>query len=117
MSRESQIPEKYEDIIRHYGAPNKMVADNAVICTDKRWAIINRKYFIEAGLSVPHHQHQNCTEGEGGSMNFRLLKLLHNTSHASLKNWCYARELLYQVGCYLSKSSLDGRTASDVIIG
>ena len=36
MSRESQAPEKYEDIIRHYGEPNKTVTDNAIVCTGKR---------------------------------------------------------------------------------
>ena len=31
MSRESQALEKHEDIIRHYGAPSKIVTDNAVV--------------------------------------------------------------------------------------
>jgi len=46
MSKEKQAPEKYEDIIRHYGAPNKTVTDNATVCTGKRWIKINRKYCI-----------------------------------------------------------------------
>ena len=117
MSRESQAPEKYEDIIRHYGAPNKTVTDNARVCTGKRWTKINRKYCIETGLSVPHHQNQNYAEGEGGNMKFRILKLFHNTPHAPLPYWCYAMEFLDQVGCYLSKPSLDGRTASETLVG
>ena len=37
MRRESQAPEIYEDVIRHIGAPNKTVTDNAIVCTGKRW--------------------------------------------------------------------------------
>ena len=36
MRRESQAPGMYKDIIREYGAPNKMVTDNAKVCTGKR---------------------------------------------------------------------------------
>ena len=50
-------------------------------------------------------------------MKFRLLKLFHNTPHAPLSYWCYGMEYLDQVGCYLSKTSLDGRTASEKIVG
>ena len=46
MSRDSQAPEKYEDIIRHYSVSNKTVIDDAVVCTGRRWTKINRKYCI-----------------------------------------------------------------------
>ena len=59
MSRERQALEKYEDIIRHYGAPNRAITDNAKVYTGKWWTKINHKYCIETGLSVPHHQHHN----------------------------------------------------------
>ena len=117
MSRKSQAPEKYEDVIRHYGAPNKTVTDNAKECMGIRWTTVNRKYCIETGLTVPHHQHQNFAEGEGGNMKYRVLKLLHNTPHAPISYWCYALEFLDQVGCYLSKSNLDGRTSSEKLSG
>ena len=117
MSRESQDPEKYVDIIRHYGAPNKTVTENVVVCTGKRWTRTNRKFCIENGLSTPHHRHRKFAGGEDGNMKFRLLKLYHNTPYAPLIYWCYTMELLNQLGCYLSKSSLDGRTASEIMIG
>ena len=43
MKTEAEAPDKYEDSIRHYGAPNKCVTDNAKVCTGKRWTAINRK--------------------------------------------------------------------------
>ena len=106
MKREAQAPEMYEDIIRQYGAPNKCVTDNAKVCKGKRWISVNRRYCIETGLSVPHHQHQNYAEGEGGNLKHRLLKLFHNTPHAPIQYWCYGLEFLDQVGCCLSKQSL-----------
>ena len=89
MKREAQAPEMYEDIIRQYGAPNKCVTDNAKVCLGKRWTSINRRFCIETGLSVPHHQHQNYAEGEGGNLKFKLLKLFHYTPHALIQYWCY----------------------------
>ena len=117
MKREAQAPEMYEDIIRQYGAPNKCVTDNAKVCKGKRWTSINRWFCIETGLSVPHHQHQNYAEGEGGNLKFRLLKLFHHTPHAPIQYWCYGLEFLDQVGCYLSKPSLNGRCSSEKVFG
>ena len=85
MRRESQAPEMYEDIIREYGASNKTVTDNAKVCIDKWWTPINRMFCIETGLSVSHHQHQNYSEGEGGNLRFKILKLIHNAPHAPLQ--------------------------------
>ena len=73
MKREVEAPEQYEDIIRHYSAPNKCVTDNAKVCTGNRWTAINSRYRIETGLPVPHHQHQNYAKGEGGNLKLRLL--------------------------------------------
>ena len=117
MRREAQAPEMYEDIIREHGAPNKTVTDNAKVCTGKRWTTINRRFCIETGLSVPHHQHQNYSEGEGGNLKFRLLKLFHNTPHAPLQYWCFGAEYLDQIGCYLSKATLGGRCSSEKLMG
>ena len=66
MRREAQAPEIYEDYIRTVGAPNKTVTDNAKVLTGNRWTYINHKYCIETDLMVPHHQHQNYSEGVGG---------------------------------------------------
>lgn len=97
VSRESQAPEKYEDIIRHIGAANKTVTDNARICTGKRWTSVNRKYCIDTDLSVPYHQHQNYAEGEGGNMKFRILKLFHNAPmlhcHIGVMPWSFWTKL------------------------
>ena len=117
MKREAEAPEQYEDIIRTYGAPNKCVTDNAKVCTGKRWTAINRKFCIETGLSVPHHQHQNYAEGEGGNLKLRLLKLMHHTPHAPIECWCYGLQFLDQVGCCLSKQTLQGRTSSEKVWG
>ena len=84
MTRKSHASEKYKDIVKHYGAPNKTVTENTRECTDIRWTSINRKYYIETGLIVSHYQHQNFAEGEGGNMKYRVRKLLHNTPHAPI---------------------------------
>ena len=68
MRRESQAPEAYEDVIRFIGAPKKTITDNAKTLTGSRWTNINRKYCIKTGLTVPHHQHQNYSEREGGTL-------------------------------------------------
>ena len=84
MCRESQVPETYGDIIKEHGAHNKTVTNNDKVCTGKRWTSINHMFCIETGLSVPHHQHQHYSEGGGGNLKIRILKLFHNTSHAPL---------------------------------
>ena len=84
MSKESQAPEKYEDIIRYIGAPNKTITDNAQVCTGKRCTTVNRKYCIDTGLTVQHHQHQHFAKREGGNIKFKLLNWFHNTPLCSL---------------------------------
>ena len=93
MRREAEAPGAYEDFIREIGAPNKTVTDNAKVLTGNRWVSINRRYCIESGLSVPHHQHQNYAENCGGNFKLALLRLLHFTPAAPLSYWCYASEL------------------------
>ena len=72
MRHEAMAPEAYTDVIREHGVPNKTVTDNAQVLTGTRWTTINRKYCIETGLTVPHHQHQNYCEGQGGNFKFAL---------------------------------------------
>ena len=117
LRKESQAPEAYEDVIRSIGAPNKTVTDNAKVCKSSKWVTINRRFCIETGLTVPHHQHQNYSEREGGAFKFRILKLFHNTPHAPIQYWCYAAEFLDQVGSYLSKETLKGRCAQEKLLG
>ena len=64
-------------------------------CSDERPLI------ADTVLSVLHHQHQNYSEGDVGSLKFKLLKLFHNTPYAPIKYWFYGSELLDQVAIYL----------------
>ena len=75
-------PDAYLGVICEHGALNKTITDNAHLLTRTRWTDINRQYYIATGLTVPHHQHQNYSEGQGGNFKFALQKLLHNTPHA-----------------------------------
>jgi len=117
MRREAQAPKAYEDLICEHGAPNRTVTDNAKVLTGHKWTSINRRYCIESGFTVPHHQHQNYSEGEGGNFKFAMLKLMHNTKHAPLSYWCFAANFLDKVCRFLSKQSLDGRCRSEMING
>ena len=117
MKREADAPTAYENVIRHIGAPNKMVTDNAQVLTGVRWNDINRKYCIATGLTVPHHQHQNFCEGAGGNLKHALLKLFHNTPHAPLSYWCFGLSYLDKTRRYLSKSALQGRCGFEMIHG
>ena len=100
-------PEAYLDVIREHRAPNKTVTDNAQVLTSNRWTNINRQYCIATGLTVPHHQHQNYSEGQGGNFKFALQKLLHNTPHAPIGYWCYAATFLDKARRFLSKALLN----------
>lgn len=80
----------YEDIIQEFGALNRTVFDNAKTLNGKQWTTINPCYScIESGNTVPHHQHQNYSEGEGSNF-----KLFHNTLHAPIEYWCYGASFL-----------------------
>jgi hypothetical protein len=94
IKKEANVPEAYEDLIKSIGAPNKTVTDNASNLTGVIWTNINRKYCIETGLTVPHHQHQNYSKGIGGNFKFAVLKLLHNKPHIQLYYWCFAAKFL-----------------------
>ena len=72
MRRGSQVPEKYEDISMHYDVPNEMVTYNTRVYTGEWWVSINRIFYIETGLLVPHRQHQNYAKGEGDRCNLKL---------------------------------------------
>ena len=117
MKREACAPTAYEDLIRSIGAPNKTVTDNASVLTGVTWTNINRKYCIETGLTVPHHQHQNYSEGVGGNFKFAVLKLLHNTPHAPLSYWCYAANFLDKTRRFLSQPKLGGKSGFEMIKG
>ena len=117
MRRKSQAPETYEDVIRHHGAPNRTVTDNAKELIGHKWTSINRKYCIESGFTVPHHQHQNYAEGQGGNFKLRLIKLFHHTPHAPIAYWCYAASFLDTIGRFLSTASLNGRSSHETVHG
>ena len=117
MKRESEAPAAYEDVIRSIGAPNKMVTDNAKVCTGIKWTTISRRFCIESGLSVPHHQHQNYAENCGGNFKLAVLRLLHHTPHAPLCYWCFAAEFLDKVRGYWSKPRLSGASGIQALRG
>ena len=53
MRRESQAPDMYEDIIREYGAPNKMVTDNTKVCTGKD----GQRSIVSTALQLVYRYH------------------------------------------------------------
>ena len=72
MKRESQASEVYEDVIDGIGPPNKTVTDNARVCKYSKWITINRRFCIETGLTVPHHQHQITVNVKVGYLSLRF---------------------------------------------
>ena len=118
MKRESEAANMYEDVIRHIGAPNRMVSDNArTLNKSAKFTSINRRFCIETGFTVPHHQSSNLAENSGGNLKVAVRKLFLHTPHAPLEYWCYAVEFLNQVRRYLSKSKLDNRTPWEMVFG
>ena len=117
MRKESQNHEKYLDVIRHIGAPDFVVTDNAKSMTGSKWSNTNRYYCIGQGTSEPHHQNQNYSEGRGGNAKTKLIKLFHETPHAPLSYWCYGLEHLDHISGYLANKSLNGRTPREVLLG
>lgn len=118
MRKESQASDVYEDVIRHIGAPNRLVSDNArTLNVSSKFTAINRRYCIETGFTVPHHQSSNFAEGSGGNLKVAVRKLFLNTPHAPLEYWCFAVEFLNQVRRYLAKPKLDNRTPWEAIFG
>ena len=57
MRRKSQAPEAYDDLIRSVGVTNKTATDNAQVLTGTRWNLINRRYYISTGITVPLRQY------------------------------------------------------------
>ena len=117
MRKESQNHEKYLDVIRHIGAPDFVVTDNAKSMTGSKWSNTNRYYCIGQGTSEPHHQNQNYSEGRGGNAKTKLIKLFHETPHAPISYWCYGLEHLDHISGYLANKSLNGRTPREVLLG
>lgn len=83
MRREPNVPEAYDDTIHTIGASNKSVTDIAKVLTGVKWTLIYRKYYIESGVSVPHHQHNNYSECVGG-VRFNLLSSNYIITHHQL---------------------------------
>ena len=117
LRKECHAPDAYTDFIINYGAPNKTVSDNAQVYLGNKWTTINRKYCIERGQTVPYHQSSNYAENEGGNRKYWLVKLLHNTPHAPLMYWCFAMDFLNSVGKFISKTSLGGKCAAELVKG
>jgi hypothetical protein len=117
MKKEAQAPEMYQDVIRDHGAPNRTVTDNAQVMTGTKWTAINRSYCIESGFTVPHHQHQNYAELQGGNFKLATIKLYHYTPWAPLIYWCYATQYLDMVRRSLSRNTLNWRTGHEAMNG
>ena len=115
--RDDNSPEAYTYLIRSICAPNKTVADNAMVLIGSKWSNTNRKYCIETGLTVPHYQHQNYYEGVGSDFKILSLKLFHNVPHALILYLCYAACFLDKTRLFLSQSTLDGRCGYEMIKG
>ena len=115
MKREAEAPAAYEDVICFIGAHNKMVTNNAKVCTGIKWTTISRHFCIESGLSVPHHQHQNYAENCGGNFKRAVLRLLHLTPHAPLSYWCFAAEFLDKARGHWSKPPLSGASGLQML--
>ena len=117
MRRESQVPVEYKNCVLEHGAPNKIVTDNAKALTSNKFKAVSRKYMITTGNTVPHEQHQNYSEGEGGNFKFAVSKCLHLTPHAPKVYWCFCAGFLDKVRRQLSKVALDGRTPVENLQG
>ena len=117
LRREATVSVAYEDTIIEHGAPSKIITDNAKSLTSNKFKDVSRKYCIKTGNSVPHSQHQNFAEGEGGNFKFAVQKLLHNTPHAPKVYWCFAAGFTDKVRRHLSKQSLNGRSAIEKMNG
>ena len=117
MKREREAVEKYEDTIIEHGAPSKTVTDNARVMTGKAWKSVNRKYCIRSGYTVPYQQQQNYAENRGGNFKFAVCKLMLMTPHAPREYWCYAASFLDKVRRILSKPSLNGKSATEMVHG
>ena len=46
-----------------------------------------------------------------------MLRLIHEIPHALLVYWCYASEFLDKIRRYWSKPKLDGKCASEMVLG
>ena len=117
MCREAMAPDAYLDIIPEHGVPNETITGNVQVLTGTRWTNINRQYCIATGLTVPHHQHQTYSEGQGGNFEFGLQKLLHNMPYALDTYWCFAAMFVDKARCFLSKASLNGWCGNEMITG
>ena len=117
MHKGSSAPESYEDCIRAVGSLNKPVIENSQVLTGTKWTNISRRYFIDTGLTVPKHQHQNYCEQVGGNVKFSVLKLFHNTPHAPVSYWYYAASFLDKTRRYISHPSIGNRSGYEVIKG
>ena len=117
MKRESEAPDKYQDILRTIGAPNRTVTDNAKVCTGQRWTKLNRDYCIATGLTIPHHQNQNIAEFEGGCTKLRTIKMFHETPWAPPSYWCYCVEFINETNGYLARQSLGWKTPNELLLG
>ena len=95
MRREAMAPEAYSDVICEHGAPNKTVTNNAEALTGTCWTSISIQFSIEMGLTVPHRQHQNYSEGQGVILN------LHFRSSFTTRHM-----LLYLIGGMQQNSSI-----------
>lgn len=62
MKTDKQFVNTLEDVIRHRGAPTKLVSDHAQVELSKRVLDLLRSLCIDNWQSEPYHQHQNPAE-------------------------------------------------------
>src|SRR5215210_256288 len=62
MKQENQMADTLQDFIRQWGAPSRLLSDNAKSETSKVVTNILRMYNIKDMQSEPNHQHQNYAE-------------------------------------------------------
>ena len=116
MRKESHSHGAYQDFVRHVGAPNTLLTDNAQTQTGQKWTATSRANATKQINSVPHNQNQNQAERKIQDIKKRVILTLRY-SKAPLVFWCYCLQFIVDCLNHSAHKQLDWRTPMERMHG
>ena len=116
MSTSAQMVNTLEDVIRHRGAPDKLISDSASDETSQRVKEILRALCIDDWQSEPHYQHQNFAEHRWNHVK-RNHRWFMNYRNVDPEAWLLCLQWVADVMNHTAEKSLGWRPPLEVLTG
>ena len=117
MRSKADVPKRFRDFIREYGAPMEVFSDNAKEAISEEFEEVMREFMIRKNhTSEPYYQNQNPAERMIGHVKESHERLLDRTGTPACF-WLRGLLFLTEMSRHLSHPALEGKSPIEFITG